>query len=50
MEGSQPFESWALVELFGHQRIAGHVTEQQIGGCQFVRVDVPEIEDKPGFT
>ncbi len=44
------FEAWAIIELFGHQRIAGLVTEQTIGGCQFVRVDVPEVEGNPSFT
>lgn len=47
---AQKFEQWALVELFGHQRIAGRVSEQTIGGCSFVRVDVPELtaaEGKP---
>jgi hypothetical protein len=42
MDG-QKFEQWALVELFGHQRIAGRVSEQTIGGGSFVRVDVPEL-------
>lgn len=45
---------WALVELMGHQRIVGAVSEQQIGGETFIRVDVPEIEDDEvditGFT
>ena len=40
----QKFEQWAIVELFGHQRIAGRVTEQTIGGSSFVRVDVPPCE------
>lgn len=40
----QKFEQWAIVELFGHQRIAGHVTEQTIGGSSFVRIDVPACE------
>jgi hypothetical protein len=35
------FEEWALLELFGHQRLAGLVTEIQLGGVSFVRVDVP---------
>lgn len=38
----QNFEQWAIVELFGHQKLAGLVTEAQVGGCSFVRVDVPE--------
>ena len=39
------FEEWAVLELFGHQRLAGLVSEVQIGGASFVRVDVPH-EDK----
>lgn len=42
-ETAQTFESWAVVELFGHQRIAGRVTEQQVAGTNFLRVDVPEL-------
>ncbi len=41
---------WALVELFGHQRVAGLLTEATLGGCHFLRVDVPEIGDAPAFT
>lgn len=53
----EKFDQWAIVELFGHQRIAGRVTEQTIGGCAFVRVDVPDLNNPvegkppiPGFT
>jgi hypothetical protein len=34
---------WAILELFGHQRIAGRISDQVIGGASFVRVDVPEV-------
>lgn len=44
------FESWAIIELFGHQRIAGKVTEQTIGGCAFIRVDVPACDGVAAFT
>lgn len=44
------FEGFAIVELFGHNVIAGHVSEQAIGGASFVRVDVPSVDGKPGYT
>lgn len=36
------FRQWAVVEIMGHRRFAGFVTEETIGGQAFVRVDVPE--------
>lgn len=44
----ETFEEWALLELFGHQRLAGRVTEKQLGGASFVRVDVPQDDGKKG--
>jgi hypothetical protein len=46
----EQFKSWAMVELFGHTRIAGEVSEQTIAGGAMVRIDVPETETSPGFT
>lgn len=39
---SKSFDQWCVLDLFGHQRTAGHVTEATIGGCAFIRIDVPE--------
>ncbi len=54
MNAKPEFKQWAIVELFGHARIAGLLTEQTVGGCSFVRVDVPEIvisgQVMPGLT
>lgn len=44
------FESWAVVELFGHNVIAGRVSEQMIAGTGFVRIDVPDISGVTGYT
>jgi hypothetical protein len=35
------FEGWAIVELLGHRRLAGHVTEVAMFGSAFLRLDVP---------
>lgn len=47
---TETFESWALVELFGHNRIAGKCSEQNVAGTNFLRVDVPETKSNPSFT
>jgi hypothetical protein len=40
-EQVEKFEQWAVVDLFGHQRLAGRVTEQVIAGTGFLRIEVP---------
>lgn len=44
------FEGWAVVELFGHNQIAGYVTDTPQFGTSMMRVDVPEVGDNPGYT
>jgi hypothetical protein len=44
------FEEWALVELFGHQKIVGKVTEATLAGGAFLRVDVPAADENKAFT
>lgn len=39
-----------VLELFGHSRIAGYVSEATFAGAPVVRVDVPQIGDTPPFT
>lgn len=41
---------WAIVELFGHQKIAGEVSEEALAGGSFLRVDVPAEGDYVAFT
>ena len=49
-ENIQAFDQWCIVELFGHVTLAGRVTEQTIGGCAFIRLDVPEVDGQAAFT
>jgi hypothetical protein len=44
------FEQWAILEIMGHQRYAGLVSEQSVGGSNFVRLDVPQSGDRQPFT
>lgn len=46
----QGFDAWAIVEIMGHQRLAGRVTEQPLAGTNLLRVDVPAVGDMPAFT
>ena len=53
LDGIGPSEDapqWAIVEVFGHARYAGTISEHTIGGCSFVRVDIPEVAGEPAFT
>ena len=36
------FEEWAILELMGHRRLAGLVSEETIGSASFIRIDVPD--------
>lgn len=38
---SEKFDQWAIVELMGHQMVAGKVTEEEHFGVNLCRVDVP---------
>jgi len=35
------FEEWVILELMGHRRLAGKVTDAVIGGGAFLRIDIP---------
>jgi len=47
---SNAFENWCVIEIMGHQRLAGFVTEQALGGANMLRVDVPENNGIAAFT
>lgn len=47
-EQQQPLDTWAIVEVMGHKRFAGHVTTQEFGAAQLIRVDVPATKQDDG--
>jgi hypothetical protein len=54
-DAPKELKSWALVELFGHQRIVGYLSQQSFGTCVLFRVDVPDLTSsgkviREGFT
>jgi hypothetical protein len=38
---SETLEGWGIVELMGHQRTAGRLSERSIAGSNLLQVDVP---------
>lgn len=40
-ETNEKFGVWAILELMGHQRMAGYVTEETLFGTALGRIDVP---------
>lgn len=44
------FESWAIVELFGHTQLSGKVSTETIASQEFMRIDVPKTSKCPAFT
>lgn len=44
------FDQWCLLEIMGHQRYAGRVTEQTIAGQSFLRIDIPAIDEIVAHT
>ena len=46
MSDEQKYEGldcWAIVDLFGHNRVAGKLTTQTLGAACLLRMDVPEV-------
>ena len=48
-EQQQGFEGWAILELMGHVRLAGRVTEESHFGVALGRIDIP-TQAGDGYT
>lgn len=50
MSDTDQIDGCAIVELMGHQTIAGHVLTSVLGSTVMLRVDVPARGEHLGFT
>lgn len=50
MADTESIDGYAIVELMGHQTIAGQVMTSVLGSTVMLRVDVPAHGTQPGFT
>ena len=46
----EAWEGWAIVELMGHRKLAGHVTQVEVAGHGMLRLDVPGTNGEPAAT
>lgn len=37
------FAEWVILELMGHRRLAGYLTEVEIAGRGFLRLEIPSV-------
>lgn len=41
-EQEQTFRGWAIIELMGHRRVAGYVSEREVAGARFLQIEIPQ--------
>jgi hypothetical protein len=49
-EAKEIFSEWCILELFGHKKLAGLVSEVTMAGGAFLRVDVPSGNGETEYT
>jgi len=47
---SGAFKSWCIVQLMGHQEVAGLVSEYEIAGIKMLKIAVPETKRQKPYT
>lgn len=51
MADTDTFDGWAILELLGHRRLGGYLSEATIAGASFLRIDIPQAgDDHPPVT
>lgn len=49
-ESRNAYEGWAIVELMGHRRLAGQVSQAEQYGVAMLRLDIPAVDEQPAAT
>lgn len=47
---NKSYEGWAILELMGHVRVAGHVRQEEQFGKALIRIDVPGDDTERSTT
>lgn len=50
MEENTGYEGYAIVELMGHNTLAGYISEQTVAGTAMLRIDVPAVGGIEKYT
>lgn len=50
MTEQMKFQQWCILDIMGHQRFAGLVTEETVAGAAFLRIDIPATAKQVAFT
>jgi hypothetical protein len=45
----EALSDWAIVEIMGHEKLAGQVSQASVAGMPMLRVQVPATDKAPGF-
>jgi hypothetical protein len=40
MDEKEKFETWGILELMGHRRLVGKLSEETIAGAAYLRIDI----------
>lgn len=43
---SSPLDQWCILELMGHRRLVGRLSEATIAGASFLRIDIPGADGR----
>jgi hypothetical protein len=45
----RPFEGWCIIELMGHRKLGGLLSEEEVAGAKMLRIDIPHPNETDRF-